>query len=1359
MLTRTIAGQTYYGSVEGTVVIAGKGVQDVKVTPSHDVVPVLEPELTDEKGRFLLSNLPSGQIHVVACKVGNAIKAGDGSPTDFVQVFYGVSEIGINGDKPKKLDPPIQLGVIKEKKSIPHCIGSKAQKGSERSDAGPDKTTGKEFAVSWGSALSFDDLSGQAASVLPSLIDVSGITQTTKGTALADVRVAVVNADNARVISETSTGRDGRYSVSLYEAGTYFFVFSQPGYREAQFLVQISADGSHEFSKIDEQVQPPLTVTLYANSEKSPGGQIAAPQVETLEATQRKVFSPPLTETLPLPGFRTFDYLAFLAPGVLPPPQTNGRPGPSVSPGIGSAGQFAVNGLRSRDNNFNIDGSDNNDEEIGARRQGFVNLVPQAVESVKEFQVITALGDSRFGRSIGGQVNVLTKSGSKELHGQMYDFFNDHRLNARDFFDNFGQGVSSAQLSAPEAVLEGQPLNLIPPPDSRTPKTLNQWGGSVGGPLRVGSQTTYFFTSFEQKVRNASQNDYFAVPTPNQRGFQGNEVPMLQAPGSSFFASSLPGDAVFSLFPFPNDPTGPYGPNTFATTLPASGNGSVYSAQVDHQLKTGSLYHAVTVRYNGTNEGSVLPVTGGAIYSSVRPRLATQNLALLVNTNITARHANSFRASYGRTSAHFDEIRSPYLSAPSLYPGSPFLLNAPLLLNVTSAENPAALPTYISASSAQGQQLLSGVGLPSGAQTTDQITGALGEVQIAGFSPLGVDTLHFPQKNAHNTVEVGDTFTYVRGRHVLSAGTDIRRVALNSSVERGARPYALFGGLGTSGLQDGGPNATQGFLSPATLAAAGVPSGLFQTLAALPNFSFFPTRKQVDLFLQDEIRATNNLRFDIGFRLELNRLPEGIPRQRLEGFNPDLKVPVDFQTTFGQDRVGNDPRVGFAWDVKGDGRTAIRGGFAVYTGQFPMIVLDESQSNAPYFLPLNIATFPSTVYGPFLVNLANPASPGVASQFGGFMPGTLSILNSEAAIDTVGLLSGNGALASFNPGLDLMQPGPRIKNPYGYHYALTVERQLLPDTVLSIGFVGTQGRKLLRVSTPNRGFDRAAVQISDVNPLRVPSQFPDFLGSLTSAQGTTFQGTKTRTFSAAQELWEGTGTSSYGSLQAEVRRRYTKDLEFGSAFTYSHTLDDTSDFFDTAGEFALAQDSVQRSERGPASFDAPLRSVSYLVFDLPYLGSKKGLGGWQLSGVYTAQSGQPFTVNSVFDVNQDGNLTDRLNTTRGLLVGPAAGSKQTRISVLSGTSLESLLSPRGSDGSVGRNTFRAQGINDLDFSVTKTFRVSENHRLQARGEIFNGLNRTHFGIPVRILEFPAFGKSVSTTVPARTIQLALKYNF
>ncbi|HEY9232745.1 MAG TPA: hypothetical protein VIS78_11385, partial [Blastocatellia bacterium] len=192
-----------------------------------------------------------------------------------------------------------------------------------------------------------------------------------------------------------------------------------------------------------------------------------------------------------------------------------------------------------------------------------------------------------------------------------------------------------------------------------------------------------------------------------------------------------------------------------------------------------------------------------------------------------------------------------------------------------------------------------------------------------------------------------------------------------------------------------------------------------------------------------------------------------------------------------------------------------------------------------------------------------------------------------------------------------------------------------------------------------------------------------------------------------------------------------------------------------AGAFALPQDSVRRSERGSANFDARLRQTAYFVWDVPYA-ENRPYGGWQLSGILTLQSGPPFTVNSAIDVNRDGNLTDRLNTTDGLIAGKQKG---TTLRLAPGVAPASLLAADTQDGAVGRNTFRAPGLYSIDLALSKEWKWQDQLRIRLRAEVFNLTNHVNFGIPVRILESPAFGSSVNTTIPARTIQLAVKCQF
>jgi hypothetical protein len=131
----------------------------------------------------------------------------------------------------------------------------------------------------------------------------------------------------------------------------------------------------------------------------------------------------------------------------LPPQTLGGGSGPGVGAGVGTSGQYSANGLRSRANNFTVDGSDNNDEDIGVRRQGFFALVPQPVESIKEYQVVTLLAPAQFGRNLGAQVNAISRSGGSETHGSAFGLFNASQLNARNYFDT-ANGNSVTPITA-----------------------------------------------------------------------------------------------------------------------------------------------------------------------------------------------------------------------------------------------------------------------------------------------------------------------------------------------------------------------------------------------------------------------------------------------------------------------------------------------------------------------------------------------------------------------------------------------------------------------------------------------------------------------------------------------------------------------------------------------------------------------------------------------------------------------------------------------------------------------------------------------------------------------------------------------
>jgi hypothetical protein len=212
------------------------------------------------------------------------------------------------------------------------------------------------------------------------------------------------------------------------------------------------------------------------------------------------------------------------------------------------------------------------------------------------------------------------------------------------------------------------------------------------------------------------------------------------------------------------------------------------------------------------------------------------------------------------------------------------------------------------------------------------------------------------------------------------------------------------------------------------------------------------------------------------------------------------------------------------------------------------------------------------------------------------------------------------------------------------------------------------------------------------------------------------------------------------------------------AYTWSHAIDEVSDIFDLAGAQGLPQNSRdRRAERASANFDIRHRLAGSFVWDLPGFRRKGWLGGWQVAGIFTFQTGQPFTVNSAIDVNLDGNLTDRLHSLEGIRKVDRGALRYEFPQTLA--ELERLIASPGRDGSVGRNVFLAPGVANLDLALSKVFQISDQRGLEWRFEVFNLANRPHFGIPVRELFAAALGRSVRTTLPARTIQIALRWRF
>jgi hypothetical protein len=333
---------------------------------------------------------------------------------------------------------------------------------------------------------------------------------------------------------------------------------------------------------------------------------------------------------------------------------------------------------------------------------------------------------------------------------------------------------------------------------------------------------------------------------------------------------------------------------------------------------------------------------------------------------------------------------------------------------------------------------------------------------------------------------------------------------------------------------------------------------------------------------------------------------------------------------------------------------------------------------------------------------------------------------------------------NFTTGPGFILPDAHLDTPYAQQWGLTFEKEIARDFLFSAAYVGTKGTHLLRFATPNLGPSSIAL-VSNIfaeQPFPDPTLlFPAFEGVSIPPTGA-IPGAAFRPFPFLGSFAsiESDANSNYHSLQVQLNKRFSRGLQFTTAYTWSHAIDEVSDLFDLAGTPALPQNSFNRSaERADANFDIRHRFVYSLIWNLPGYSQKGLLGGWQVSSIGSFQTAQPYSVLFCCDINRDGNATDRI----------------------------SFLNSSGADpGSAPRNSFRAQGTALVNMAINKIFGFGEENKLEIRSEFFNLFNRPHYGIPINRLFFgnlaaePLTQKNfVDTRIPARTIQFAIKYSF
>jgi hypothetical protein len=1066
---------------------------------------------------------------------------------------------------------------------------------------------------------------------------VSGTLKDGTGGVVPGVALTLTStATNAKL--KATTNAQGEFQFLELPPATYSLVAEATGFKKINV--------SSVLVQVDQITHLELTLEV-GNAADSVQVEGAAPLLENDKSTLSNVVDSRNIGDMPLNGRQALD-LALITPGVVPT-----ATGTQVL-------SFNVAGARSQSNVYLWDGASNMDTQVNSNLNNF-----RIGDAVQEFSVQTSVSTAEFGRGSGGQVSMVTKSGTNQLHGTLFEYVRNSDFDATDFFINKSGGT-------------------------KTPLHRNQFGGTAGGPIK--KNKTFVFGSYEEFRQVAPTVSLTLVPTAAQRAQVTDPI----------------SQALLKFWPMPNTT----GANNFIANVGSTTFDYTGLIKVDHNFSDSDHLSSRFADYQGnTFTPGALPNEGG-----------NANVPVSRNGVVTETHTfsptvlNEIRLGYSRNQT-FITVQDVGLNAASI-----FQINGVPLAGVVN-----------------GAQNLQDSGLP-----TISISG--------GFATLG-STTNLPQGRITNTTEIFDNLSWVapfgNTKHSFRMGYHIRREQ--------ARRYL-----------DSTERGSFSFLSWAAFAAGQVNSSTFKTGSTLAYWDRFPW----DVYWQDQYKIKDNVTLNYGIRYEypaavyqtrnqaVNFIPGVGPvllgTNEVLSINTALDGPASLVLTPGPTKLNSSgvhtdnnnfaPIVGLAYTPRimkglfGNDDTVIRAGFRVG--------YDDIFNNVPVNMALNAPYNLSTT------QTAGVTQPGVFSWATGFNQNVPLVKFNSAGQPVVGLV-----------GFDAEDPN--IRSAYVYQYNTGIQRKLGQNFSLELDYQGSTGHKLglyvdynqpqVIVNNPSvRGNQSPNVQIYP---------YPTF-GSL----------------SVGKDI----GNSNYNGMVLTAKYQSHKGYFLQASYTWSHSIDDNSAFFGSSGEASVISNGNQINlDRGNSSFDTRQRATIVYNMNLPVgpghklLGSnnlinREVVGGWQISGIVTAQTGQPFTVyDTAADFsgfNQDADRPD--------VVG-APGTFNANYSnpdAAFNTAYFSATPPTGRVGTSGRNAYYGPGLFNWDATALKTFAVwKERTKLTFRADFFNVTNHVNFANPGHNEgSASTFGKitsdvgsavatSVGTTAGAlggpRQIQLALRLEF
>lgn len=1129
---------------------------------------------------------------------------------------------------------------------------------------------------------------------------LAGTVKDSSGAVVPGATVTLTNTDT-NVSHAVKTDASGGYQFTLVPIGNYRVTTEQTGFKK----------NVHDGIALSVNQNAKLDIVLRPGDVKEVvevRGDVT--QVDTVSAMLGSVETSARIVDLPLVERDTFQ-LGILQAGVLPADESDGSNNP-----------FSVSGQRSESLSFLLNGADNNDF-LG--NNAVVNPNPDAVA---EFKILTNNYDAEYGRTAGGIVNQVIKSGGNAVHGTAFEFLRNDAVNARNYF--------------------------LP---SVTPYKRNTFGATIGGPI-VRDKTFFFLAyqgvrrhegatapilqtlSLNERTGNFSEL-YTGTPIcgansqPSDPPYDSGQLFDPAQPQNPVTCSN--GNVVTTGTPYNNNqvPVNPVIANYIQNfvPLPMPGTNTFVSSPVeidredqgvlrfDHRFsQKDNIYFTYVIDdlaqnipfriINGASTGGDVPV-GSGYDEDIRNQLGEITWLHTFGTNLV----NEAIAGANRSAT---------------LQGKPHDTNPPSGLGFTNVnpDDPAgAAPPIIL--------------LPTGFFNL-------------GPSPQGPTTLH------DVTFHAQDSLSWMHGRHSLKFGADIRRVRNNFK-------YDFF----NNGAFDFGNYVTGGSFSGNVL--ADFVGGFWDNFSQYSRAVYGIRTSSFDFFGQDSWKINKRLTLDYGMRYEYNT-PLLDPHNEVLGFFPgqqsqrfpgaptgvlypgDPGTPNDALTY--PDRNNFAPRFGFSWDVTGSAKLVVRGGGGIFYDIEDGALNLQFGGEAPFGFIANITppsyagVVPAGTYGP----MADPFTPN----------GQTNPFPSAGKTGSFGVPAISFAYVT----------DPHFRTPYAENFNFGFQYQATPDTMVEAYYVGSLSRK--------------SIVTSDVNPpllVNLQNQYNNYgftypdCARLLAGCADPGNPNGSPTGALALDSNHSAGSASSHQLQVTVDRRFSHGFNLRGAYTFAKTIDLQSGF--RYGTSIFTDPYNWAFDRGVANFDVTHRLVISGVWQIPFARAfhnqngfvKHVADGWQVAGIAQFQSGTPFTIFS----NSGSSLTG-VGLDRADLIGPkhifdprslhtfapdpssdnclGAAQAVTAQFYFDPTAYDCANVPLFTFGNSGKNTVRGPGMNKFDLSLFKTFKFTESKSLEFRTEFFNAFNHARFYNPDHNGNSGAFGQ-IGQAYDPRLIQFALKFYY